>query len=109
MKRISRFTKQEISEIFKKARRAVRRPGLDILCAPAAKKTGRILVITPRKVGSAPQRNLVRRRLKAIFYEKKLFERGFDCVVIVKKPGVLLTFETLGDLLELASRKMEQK
>jgi ribonuclease P protein component len=50
-------------------------------------------------VGTAPERNKVRRRLKAIFYEEKLFDQGYDCVVIVKKPGVLLTFDQWKQLL----------
>lgn len=108
MKRISRFTKDEVSKIFKKARRAVQHPGLDILCAPATGQTGRILVITPRKVGSSPQRNLIRRRLKSIFYEEKLFERELDCVVIIKKQGIDLSLEKLDALLKKALESMEK-
>jgi ribonuclease P protein component len=107
MKRISRFTSKEISHIYSTARRAVRHPGLDILCTPATKDAGRILVITPGKVGTSPQRNLVRRRLKSIFYENKFFELGFDCVVIIKKPGVDLSFEKLGKLLAKALEVMK--
>jgi len=105
MKQISRFTKQEVSEMFKKARRALRHPGLDILCAKARKKVGRILVITSAKVGTSPQRNKIRRQLKSIFFEEKLFELGLDCVVIIKKPGVDLSFDQLRDLLETALKK----
>jgi len=99
MKRLPRFTKQEVSHMFRKARRSLRHPGLDIMCAPAVHQAGRILVITSRRVGPASQRNRVRRRLKAIFHEEKLFERGFDCMAIIKKPGVDLSFDELKELL----------
>jgi len=94
-----RFSEKEVSNLFKTARRALRHPGLDILCGPAAQKQGRILVITARATGTAPKRNLIRRRLKAIFFEEKLFERGFDCIVIIKKAGINLDFEQLKGLL----------
>jgi len=102
----SRFSEKEVSHLFKTARRALRHPGLDILCAPAAQKAGRILVITSAKVGSAPKRNLIRRRLKAIFFEEKLFELGVDCVVIIKKAGIDLDFEQLKKLLTKAIKKL---
>ena len=35
----------------------------------------KILIVTPKKIGSAPVRNLLKRRLKSIFYEEKLYER----------------------------------
>jgi len=110
MKHISHFTKREVSQLFKKARAAVKHPGLTILCAPTTglvnttnqRPPGRILVITPRKIGSAPERNRIRRRLKALFYEKKHFELGIDCIIIVKKPGITLSFAQLATLLEQA-------
>ena len=108
MKRLSRFTKQEVSQMFKKARRSLRHPGLDIMFAPKEQETGRILVITSRRTGPASQRNRIRRRLKAIFYEEKLSERGFDCIVIVKKPGVDLNFDELKELLLKSLDQMEK-
>lgn len=106
MKRISRFTSTEIAQIFKTARRALRHPGLDILCTPAAQETARILVITPRKAGTSPQRNLVRRRLKSLFYENKFCDLGFDCVVIIKPDGVDVSFEELTKLVTDALDRM---
>ena len=92
------LTRQEIAVIFKKARRVIKHPGLDILVM-ATTHPGRILVVTSRRVGNAPARNKVRRRLKAIFYEEKLATYGYDCIVIIKPGGTELTFETLRDLL----------
>lgn len=99
---ISHFTQSEIRTIFKKARRVLRDPGLDVLLYPTKSPFGRILVITSRKVGNAPTRNKVRRRLKAIFYKDELFKQNIDCFVIVKKPGVAYTSEQLQKLIHHA-------
>ncbi len=102
-KELSHFTPQEVKTIFNKARRVYKGPGLDILLHPidpnAGKPFGRILVITPRKIGSAPERNRIRRRLKDIFYKQALYEKKIDCFVIIKKPGIGLSYDALLTLL----------
>lgn len=93
-----RFTKPEITACFNAARRVLKHPGLDILRAPTSNK-GKLLVVTPARIGNAPARNRIRRRLKAIFYEEKLENRGYDCIVLVKKAGIMLSFDELKKLL----------
>ncbi len=66
---------------------------------PRHKDFGRRVIIASRKVGNAPECNKVRRRLKSIFYEEKLYEAPYDCIVIVKKEAVILSFEALKKLL----------
>jgi len=97
--KITQFTKKEIDKLFDTAQRQIKNPALDILLGPRQKDFGRILIITSRKVGNAPQRNKIRRRLKSIFYEEKLYETPYDYIVIVKKEAVTLSFETLKKLL----------
>lgn len=97
---ISKFSRQEINELFKVAKKYLKHPALDILLSPATHgEFGRILVITPKKIGNAPERNKIRRRLKAIFYESRLYELDYDCVVLVKKEGSSLSFDELKMLL----------
>lgn len=96
---ISHFTPREIRTIFNKARRAYADPGLVILLYPSTKEYGRILTITSRKVGNAPERNRIRRRLKALFYQTKLYTRLMDCFVIIKKPGINYTSDQLKEIL----------
>lgn len=93
------FTQKEARECFNKARKALSSSGLTILIAPAAKQTGRILVVIPRRVGNAPQRNKLRRQLKALFYEEKLFEYPYDCIVLLRPEARVLTFAQLKELL----------
>ena len=96
---ISHFTPREVRTIFRKARRAYSDPGLILLICPSTKEFGRILAITSRKVGNAPERNRIRRRLKALFYQNKLYIYQQDCFVIIKKPGINYTPAQLNEIL----------
>lgn len=87
------LTRKEIQTIFATARRVLKHPGCDVLLAPRTGQHARLLVVTSRKIGNSPQRNKVRRRLKAIFHENGLYDQPFDCVIIVKNPGVGFTFD----------------
>ena len=75
---IIRLTALERRNLLKSARLVHRQAELDIRSLPrdsdSSRLPGRILIITPRKVGNAPQRNLLRRRLKAIFREEKILK-----------------------------------
>lgn len=102
LRQLYQFGSGEIQLLLKKARRVIKHPSLHILLAPAATLQGRIVVITSRKVGNAPARNTVRRRLKSIFYEQNLYSKGFDCLVIIKKDAKALTFQDLKNILFMA-------
>ncbi len=107
VKKISKFTKREIDYLFCHARRIAKSQVCTILVAPRQNtEFGRVLIIASRKVGNAPERNLIRRRIKSIFYEEKLFALNFDCVVIVYKNMVSLSFDQLKTLLVSAYQKI---
>lgn len=95
MIKISYFTKKELNQFFSSADVLLKRPELTILVMPRIKEIARLLVITPRIIGNAPQRNKIRRRLKSIFYEHQLFQGPFDCVIIVRKDILQLPFDEL--------------
>ena len=67
VRKISEFSKPEIDYAFKHARRLIKVPSIVILCAPAQRDYGRILVIASRKTGKAVVRNAFKRRLKSVF------------------------------------------
>lgn len=92
-KNISRFTKKEIDLLFKTGKAVYKSKEFVILTAPCLLSLGRILLITSRKVGNAPERNLLRRRGRAIFYEEQLFQLQKHCVVIFRAPAKDLTFD----------------
>ena len=96
---ISRFSKKEAVKLLLLAKRAYRYPGLDIKVAPKGGSFGKILVITPAKSGNAPQRNLIRRRLKAVFYEEQLYLSESSWIIFVKKESQSYSFQELKQLL----------
>ncbi|HEV2916884.1 MAG TPA: ribonuclease P protein component [Candidatus Babeliales bacterium] len=98
-KNISTFTTSEVAQVFEKAQCIFKNAGLTLLSAPAQINHGRILIITPRRIGNAPQRNKIRRQLRAIFYEEKLYDLFFDCVIIVRAAALAYSFDTLKNIL----------
>jgi ribonuclease P protein component len=100
---LTKFPRAEIQLLFKKAKSSLKHPLLDIRRAPASKEYARMLIVMPAKVGRAVDRNTIRRRLKAIFYEKELFKRGYDLLLFIKPGAATLTFEQLTELLSTAT------
>ncbi|MFT6765787.1 MAG: ribonuclease P protein component [Alteromonas naphthalenivorans] len=100
-KKISSFTQSEITKLLSTAKVRGRIPGLRILAASPSLSSvhGRILIITPRRSGNSPERNLIRRRLKSIFIEDELSQKNIDLVVIVRREGIDTSFGTLKKLL----------
>src|SRR3990167_5634655 len=92
---LSKFSAQEISHLFNHARLHMRANGIRILTAPAQREFGRILIVTPRSSGNSVQRHLFKRRIKAIFYEKQLYAKSLDFVIIVNKNGIDPSFKNL--------------
>lgn len=102
---ISNFSKKEIDYLFKNSSAVYKSKELVILTAPCLLSFGRVLLITSRKVGNAPERNLLRRRGRAIFYEQRLFELKKNCIIIFKAPATKLTFSQFKNILELSMTK----
>ncbi|HVW98875.1 MAG TPA: ribonuclease P protein component [Candidatus Babeliaceae bacterium] len=98
-RRITLWTKKDITKLFKRSQRIYRCEGLDIRVAPAGTSLGRLLIVIPRQSGIAPKRALVRRRLKAIFYEQKLYNKGYDWIFLVKKESLERSFEELKSVM----------
>ncbi len=98
-RKISQFTSSEIDQLFKEARPAFKHDGFTILKIPRMGTFGRILLVISKKVGNAPVRNKMRRQLKSIFYEEKLFQKDYDWVIIVRKPATALAFDQIKKLI----------
>lgn len=95
------FQKKEIDAAFAKARIAGRCNGLKLLqtAMPIEPGSGKLLIIVPGKTGKAHDRNLVRRRLKSIFYEEGLYQKPVHGILLVYKPALDLSFDQLKDFL----------
>ena len=99
---ITSFTEREIRSVFFRARTVFKAPEMEIRTAPATGPFGRILIVLPRTVGTAPERNLIKRRIKAIFYQSKLYEQNKDVIVLVRKHAQKFSFADLEQLLTAA-------
>lgn len=55
-----------------------------------------------KKTGNAPERNLLRRRLKSVFYENALYDGVKDGIVIVYAQAKQLSFQEIETLLRKA-------
>lgn len=81
--------------------------GLKLLTVPydkisaviPAHEYGMLLIITPRAVGKAHKRNKIRRQLKSIFYQEKLYHTAQLAIMLVYKPATELTFDQLKQFL----------
>lgn len=103
---ITQWEKTEIDELFAQAKRILFSPVCDIKVARAQKSYGRLLLIIPVLVGQAHERNLMRRRFKNLFYNQRLFEKGFDWIVFVKKPAVKISYSKLSELVTCTAQKL---
>lgn len=95
---LSQFTTRETKQLFDTGRCAFKNSGMTVLYAPRAKEFGRILVVTSRKAGNAPARNLIRRRLKALFYEENWYTLPYDFAFIIRVPATHYSFQQLKEL-----------
>ena len=100
---LTSFLRTEIIQFVRRAQLIHRAYGLDIKRAIRSKSVARILIIIPRLVGSAVERNKVRRRLRSIFYQERLFDKPFDLLVYVKKDAVFADFDQLKTALVFAA------
>ena len=93
------LTPLAIKQLFKKARRILKSPGLDLLIAPLSGAKTKLIVVTPGYIGNAVQRNTIRRRVKALFQEFHLSKSGFLYIVFIKKEGISLSYDQIKALM----------
>lgn len=96
---ITKFKYKEIKQTFKKARYSYFSPELDIKISPSTDNLGKLLIIVPKKVGNAPERNLIRRRLKSLFYENQIYKHPYNFLVFCKPAILELEYKNLKDRL----------
>ncbi len=106
------FSKFEAKDALKASKLIKSIPGLKLLasalpdrpeCAPEGVYRrvlhGKLLLVIPRAFGKAHERNLLRRRLRSIYYEEKLYLRPIISMIICYKQAQTLSFEQLRTFL----------
>lgn len=97
---ITKFNRPEIKFLFENAKRYSYCSAFVLLRAQQQTNLGRILIVSPKKIGNAPARNLLKRRVKAIFMHNKQYTKGFDWVLIARKKATVLSFADLHKKLQ---------
>lgn len=98
-KNIFSFKKNEIKQFFDVAKIKNKIPGLTLLQAPTDLQHGKVLIITPKKTGTAIKRNKLKRQIKSIVYEEKLYTKPVISILITYSKATELSFEELKTFL----------
>lgn len=103
-KNLSKFSKKELDSFFRHATRVFKNQAFTILTSPSHDGFSKILVVVPKKYGNAPARNLIKRRLKNIFWQEKLYEQPNNVAFIIRPDAKKFSFQELKKLcLEVIS------
>lgn len=86
---ITLFNRKEVALFFKNARRIAVNDAFTILAAPRVHTFARILIITPRAIGTSVARHRLRRRLKHIFYQEQLLNRLIYDIAVITRSAAL--------------------
>ncbi len=102
---ISLWNNDERLIALSQARPVFRSQNFDVRIMPKQGPIARLIVITPKKVGSAPMRNLLKRRSKSIFYQDKMHTSANDWIIFFLPSHSILGYEKLrSQLLELFNK-----
>lgn len=102
---ISLWNNDERLAALSQARPVFRSQNFDVRILPKQGPIARLIAITPKKVGSAPLRNLLKRRVKSIFYQDKMYTSANDWVIFFRPSQSVLDYEKLrSQLLELFNK-----
>lgn len=97
-KNLSKFSKKELDSFFRHATRVFKSQAFTILTSPAYEEFSKVLLVVPKKYGNAPARNLIKRRLKNIFWQEKLYEQPNNVAFIIRPDAKKLSFQELKEI-----------
>jgi ribonuclease P protein component len=104
--------KLAFTAVFDGGLREARNPLL-VFARPNDRAHPRLGLSVPRRVGTAPKRNAIKRRLREAFrFLQHDLPRGYDLIIVVRPHDVLLLADyqrLLSGLLTKLHRKWEQK
>jgi ribonuclease P protein component len=99
-KNLFSFSKTEVEKSFSHASFVIKQHGLKLLrVSNSDQPHGKLLAVISKKYGKAHERNLMRRRIKNIFYNQKLFEIKATWILIVYENSKQLEYSQLQDVL----------
>ena len=93
-----KFKQKEVDHVYKSSERIASCLGIRVLHT-SDEFSGKFLVITPRKTGKAHERNKLRRQVKSIIFEEKLYELSGTYVIILYHQAQKLSFDQIKQFL----------
>ena len=104
VKSLFSFKKKEIDKAFSNSSFQASCLGLKLLKSSITKelneeKHGKLLIVIPKAFGKAHERNLMRRRLRSIFYEEKLYQKPITWIIICYKESKKMDFDQLKNFM----------
>lgn len=108
------FSREDVNQAFKKARLHYKKDGLkflqvpinnELVPVPHAAHHGKMLIVIPKKFGKAHDRNKIRRQIKSIFYQEKLFLVPTESILLVYNSASRYSFSELQGILIEAFRR----
>lgn len=98
---ITKLSRREIEHAFSQAIKVESNTYFTMLRADPLfeYKEGKILILIPKKVGSAPQRNKLRRRIKEIARKAEIEKKVYVWIIIARKENRNFEFQRLKDFI----------
>ncbi|MCK4517237.1 ribonuclease P protein component [Candidatus Babeliales bacterium] len=98
-KKLFSFKKKEIDQAFSHAKFHAKMPGFKLLKSFSTEDFGTAEGLGPAAAGKAHDRNLIRRQIKSIFYEEKLYQNQHVFILLVYRQAIDLSFEEIKNFL----------
>jgi ribonuclease P protein component len=100
-----RWTHQNVRNFLAHARVAFRSNACVVRIAPKSFSVGRLLLVVPKQVGSAVERNRVKRRVRAAFCKHQLAKSNFDWGFFIKPAAVCLPYREYLGIIESSCKE----